>query len=160
MAFPYSGPNSNAERVAEQIDQLTASAIALASAWRTSINSGAALDSLQAEGVYQALVSLRAYVQANKTVPGLGGAYLRRFPGLSGEFDPNTEWAAANTAIVNFGQWFAANWPERSASNKPAFVQFTASTGVLEKFTINLGAAARSTLVSLLDAVLAAFTPG
>ena len=160
MAFPYSGPNSNAESVAEQIDQLAASAIALTSAWRASINGGAALDSLQAEAVYQALVSLRAYVGANSGVPGLAAAYLRRFPGLPGAFDPITEWSAANTAIVNFGMWFQANWSERSAANKPAFVQFNASTGVLEKFTINIGASARTALVGLLDAVLAAFTPG
>lgn len=160
MAFPYSGPNSNGESVAEQIDQLTASAVALTSAWRASVNSGAAVDSLQAEAVYQSLVSLRAYVQANGGVSGLAEAYRRRFPGLPVNFNPATEWVGANTAIVNFGAWFQANWPERTAGNKPAFVQFNASNGVLEKFTINLGASARTALVGLLDAVLAAFVPG
>lgn len=159
MAFPYSGPNSNAESVAEQIDQLTASAVALTTAWRTSVNGGAAIDSLQAEAVYQALVSLRAYALANGGVQGLADAYRRRFE-LPLAFNPLTEWVAANTAITNFGVWFAANWPERTASNKPAFCQFNATTGVLEKFTININGAARTALVGLLDAVLAAFTPG
>ncbi len=160
MAFPYSGPNSNAESVASQIDQLTASAIALTTAWRTSVNGGAALDSLQAEAVFQALVSLRAYIAANGAVPGLAAAYLRRFPTPPGGFNPATEWTAADTAIVNFGLWFAANWPERTASGKPAFVQFNAATYVLEKFTVTINSSARAALVGLLDAVLAAFTPG
>jgi len=160
MAFPYTGNGNNAERVAEQIDQLAASALALTSAWRTAVNSGAPVDSLQAESVYQALASLRAYVATNGSVPGLAAAYLRRFPGLSGGFSPAAEWVAVDTAITNFGQWFAANWPERSAGNKPAFQQFGASTGVLEKFTVNLGGSSRTTLVGLLDAVLAAFVPG
>lgn len=159
MAFPYSGPNSNAESVAEQIDQLTASAVALTTAWRTSVNGGAAIDSLQAEAVYQALASLRAYVATNSGVSGLAAAYLRRFPTLPGGFNPVAEWAAADTAIVNFGLWFQANYPERTASGKPAFQQFGAA-GPLERFTSNINPAARSTLVGLLDAILAAFTPG
>lgn len=160
MAFPYSGPNSNAESVAEQIDQLAASAVALTSAWRTSVNASSTVDSLQAEAVYQALVSLRAYVQVNGSVSGLAAAYLRRFPTLPGGFNPTSEWTAADTAIVNFGLWFQANWPERTAGNKPAFEQFNATNGALERFTINLNASARTALVGLLDAVLAAFTPG
>lgn len=160
MPFPYPSNGNDAEAVADQIGQQAASAIAITSAWRASINGGAALDSLQAEAVYQALTSLRAYVTTNGEVPGLAAAYLRRFQNLPSGFHPAMEWGAANTAIVNFGLWFQANWPERSASGKPAFVQFGASTGALEKFTINLGASARTALVGLLDAVLAAFVPG
>lgn len=160
MAFPYSGPNGNAESVAAQIDQLAKSAADATTAWRAAVNGGAAVDSLQAAAVYQALVSLRAYVSANGSVPGLAAAYLRRFPGLPGDFNPVAEWAAADQAIVSFGLWIQANWPERSASGKPAFQQFDAATGVLEQFTVNLNAAARTALVGLLDAVLAAFTPG
>lgn len=160
MAFLYSGPSSNAVAVAQQIDQQAANAVGLTTAWRTAINSGAAVDSEQAASVYQALVSLRAYVQANGGVVGLVDAYKILFPGAPAGYNPVAEWGAVNTAITNFGTWFAANWPERSASNKPAFSRFQAGTGVLERFTVNLDPAARATLIGLLDAVLAAFAPG
>jgi len=160
MAFLYSGPSSNAVAVAQQIDQQAANAVGLTTAWRAAISSGAAADSEQSASVYQALVSLRAYVQANGGVVGLVDAYKILFPGAPPGYSPVAEWGAVNTAITNFGQWFAANWPERTASNKPAFSRFNGATGVLERFTINLDPAARSVLVGMLDAILAAFTPG
>jgi hypothetical protein len=156
MAFPYS-TSGNAESVADQIDSMVGSAIAQTSTWRASVNSGAAIDSQQAEAVYQALVSLRAYVLTNGGRAGLDAAYKRRFASLPGGFNPVTEWTGANTAIVNFGTWFASNWPERTASNKPAFAAFNPTTGELQRFTVDLAGSARASLVGYLDAVLAAF---
>lgn len=157
MAFPVSGPNGNAESVAEQIDGQVSSALAQTLQWRNSVNATGNVQSMEAESVYQSLLALRAYVQERKTVPGLEQAYLRRFPTL-GSFDPSAEWNAALLAIDNFASWFQANWPERTASNKPAFTAFSVGTGELQQFTVTLGAAARAALVSRLDAVMAAFT--
>lgn len=157
MAFPYTGSNSNAELVAEQIDSMVGAALAKTSAWRAAINGTSQIDSLQAQDVYQTLAAMMAYVSTRGGVDGLAEAYRRRFPSLSEAFNPATEWGAASTAIANFGSWFQANWPERTASNKPAFSQFSPTTGELIRFSINLSAPAKTSILALLDAVVAAF---
>ena len=92
-------------------------------------------------------------------VDGLADAYRRRFPNLPVAFDPVEEWGGVSAAIVNFGAWFQANWPKRvTTTNEPAFAQFSPSTGELVRFTIDLSGPAKTSLLALLDAIVAAFT--
>lgn len=159
MGFPYSGSGGNPETVAAQIDEMIRSAMALTTEWRNVVAAGTTISSEQSRAVYQALASLRAYVEVNAGVPGLAAAVQRRFPNLVG-FDPVAQWAPGKLAIEAFGQWFQANWPKRvTTTNEPAFSQFNAADGTLIAFTITLPAPTRTALLDKLNAVLAAFTP-
>ena len=156
MTFPTGRATDDAETIAAQIDGQLSRTLARLTAWRSTIEATSMVDSLEAQDRYQSIAASVVLVDAKKDTTGLAETYQRRFPAI-GAADLASEWIAARTAMVAFLTWMQGNWPERTGTNKPAFLEF-GPTGELRKFTISLPAPARTSLLARIDAVLAAFS--
>lgn len=148
---------TDGERIVSDIASRTASLKSEYVAWRAGINAANAITGLRTAANYQMMASYRTFmvaaVGANASL--IAAAYIRRNPALTG-FDPAARWAELLTAIDAFLDWFAASWPEVTASGKPAFQQRDAVTKELLDLSIALTAGPKATLLARLDAIIAA----
>lgn len=158
MPFPTSRQVDSAERLAETIDATVSAMLEQIVAWRTRIAVNSATDSGDAQARYQECVAVRAFVESKKASPGLAEAYRRRFSSLPPDFDATAAWAEAAGALAAFALWFQQNWPEKTATGKPAYLQWDTLTGQHTTFTVPLTGGAKGAVLSRLDAVIAAFT--
>jgi hypothetical protein len=125
-------------------------------AFRATVNAGTSVVSTAAENVYQVVTSTRTYCEAKKNTPGLAEALRRYFFTLGVDFNPGSEWSAVRVPMDALVTWLQGNLP-KDASGRPVFNQFNAVSGELEPFSITISGANKTTLLSRLDALLAAF---
>jgi hypothetical protein len=122
--------------------------------FRAAVASGS-INSLVIQEYYSTLAEARAYVEANKLVPGLQEALRRRFASFPA-FDPALSWPPMQTAIVNIATWLQAN-VEKSAGGRPTYQEYQPVTGHLVAYNVAISGGTRTTLLGLLDALLARF---
>jgi hypothetical protein len=151
------GASPNADQLAIQLDTMMSSAFAQMNAYKTAITNTSAVDAQQTQDVYQTWAALRAFGETYKSTNGLGAAIIRNFPSHGQTWDPGVEWAALRTPLDSFLAWIQANWPEKAASGKPAFVLFSPTDGQLMTFSIALSAGSKNALLGQINAVLACF---
>lgn len=158
MTFPTSRQVDSAERVVETIDSTLSNMLDQLQAWRERIDASSNTDSGDAQARYQEIVAVKVFVDGKKNTPGLAEAYERRFTNLGTTFNAAAEWVAALNAINDFVTWFQTNWPEKTASGRPSYLAWNATTGEHQTFQIPLTGTAKTTLLARLDAILAAFS--
>jgi hypothetical protein len=153
MGFPAGG---GAEGAAADISGSLANLHVVLTAWRTKVQAGTVLASMETEQILQQIVAIRNNVNSSQTIPGLAEAYTRRFFGYTGNL--GTDWTAAYNALTTLGSWIVANWPEKSAAGRPAYVEINATTGEQQSFNATITTAQRNALVNNITAVLNAIT--
>lgn len=146
MAFPIGVGAKDAESMAEEINALLINLHVVLTAWRTKVQAGTILASMETEQVLQQIVATRNFVETNKNTPGLAQAYGRRFPGYSGTLA--TDWTATFNALTTLGTWIVNNWPEKSAAGRPAYVEINATTGEQQSFNATITTTQRNALVT------------
>jgi hypothetical protein len=156
MAYPTSRTDDSAEAVAVEIDGQASATLDQLESWRVRIAAGGDVSGSEAHANYQRLTALRTFMAAKIAADpvGITDAYHRHFTDL-GPFDPVAEEAVSRAAIDSFKTWFQTNWP-KTTQGWPAFAAY-GSTGELVDLAVPLTTNQRNTVISRIDAVLAAF---
>jgi len=155
MPFPTQSGAETVDRIAAQISANFLVAKTALTVWRGDVERGRVSGSASREAYLQ-VIGARNFAAAQVGRKRLSQAFVRNNPDLPDDFDFPTALNEPEQAIQAFAAWFRANWPQTTKDGHPAFEGYSAATGDLESLDVRVRDAARTELLALIDAVLAA----
>jgi hypothetical protein len=164
MTIPVRGTVDNASKIAAELDDLLTNFYNNLKAWRERIATSNGTDSWDAAERYQEMTSLRVQVEqragAGQNTGGISAAYIRGYPDhQGGVWQGGQEWAATRAALDPLITMLRDNWPEKTATGKPAYRAFHPTNYQLVSFNVPFAGQKLTNLLNQIDAVLATFTP-